>query len=236
MNKVIHRSDTRGKAEYGWLTSRHTFSFANYYNPDRIKFGKLCVLNDDIVESSMGFDTHHHDNMEIISIPLVGTLRHKDSIGNEHVISRGDIQIMSAGTGITHSEYNASSIESVNFLQIWILPKKINIHPRYDQKTININSTKNEFKAIVTPNQENDITVWINQDAFFSLANLDTGKAVSYQCNFDNPAVYIFLISGEINIDGDILHSRDGIALSNLAQIKIYANSASTILCIETTF
>jgi len=234
MNKVIHRSDSRGKAEHGWLKSRHTFSFASYHNPDRMGFGKLRVLNDDIVEPDMGFGTHPHDNMEIISIPIEGTLHHKDSMGNEHIISSGEVQIMSAGTGITHSEYNASSTEPVNFLQIWVLPKKINIQPRYAQKSIK--STNNEFKAIVTPNPENDNTVWINQEAYFSLSNLEAGKSISYQCHFDNPAVYIFLISGEINIDGDVLHHRDGIALSNVEQIEIGANNESTILCIETTF
>lgn len=145
MNKVIHRSSSRGLAEHGWLHSRLTFNFASYFDPDRMGFGKLRVLNDDIVDSSMGFDTHPHTNMEIVSIPISGTLRHKDSMGNQHIIRSGEVQIMSAGTGITHSEYNDSSTEEVNFLQIWILPKKRNIEPRYEQKEIDTNITQNRF-------------------------------------------------------------------------------------------
>lgn len=235
MNKIIHRSGSRGTAKHGWLYSHHTFSFANYHNPNRMGCGKLRVLNDDIVEPDMGFDTHPHDNMEIVSIPLSGTLRHKDSMGSQHIISSGEVQIMSAGTGITHSEYNASSVDPVNFLQIWILPKKRNIEPRYAQKAINIKSFNNEFSVIVSPNRAHNNAVWINQDAYFSLSNLEPGKAVSYECNFDKSAVYVFVISGEIIIDGDVLYDRDGMAVDNLEKFEINASKESTVLCIETT-
>lgn len=234
MNKVIHRSDSRGLAEHGWLHSRHTFSFASYHDPDRMGFGKLRVLNDDIVEPSMGFGTHPHNNMKIVSIPISGTLRHKDSMGNQHIIRSGEVQIMSAGTGITHSEYNDSSTGPVNFLQIWILPKKRNIEPRYAQKAIYTNIAKNRFLDIVTPRQENNDAVWINQDAYFSLSVLEKENTVTYKCNFDNPAIYIFIISGEIVIDNEVLKKRDGIALDDLTKIEIRANEESKVLCIET--
>jgi redox-sensitive bicupin YhaK (pirin superfamily) len=233
MNKVIHRSDSRGVAEHGWLHSRHTFSFSNYHNPDRMGFGKLRVLNDDIVDPGMGFGTHPHSNMEIVSIPLSGTLRHQDSMGNKHTIRSGEVQVMSAGTGITHSEYNDSSTEPVNFLQIWILPDKLNIEPRYEQKVIG-NETMNRFTDIVTPDKEAGDAVWINQQANFSLCNLEEGNTVSYECKFDNPAVYIFVISGEIAVDGDILNTRDGMALDNLKRMKLKANRDAKVLCIET--
>ena len=234
MNKEIDRSDSRGSAEHGWLHSRHTFSFASYHNPKRMGFGKLRVLNDDIVQPNMGFDTHFHDNMEIVSIPLSGALRHKDNMGNQHIIRSGEVQIMSAGTGITHSEYNDSPAEPVNFLQIWILPKKENIKPRYAQKTIDEKSINNKLLEIVSPYQENNDAVWINQDAYFSLSRLEAGNTISYKCHFANPAVYVFVISGEIIIDTEILYDRDGIALDNLTKIAIDAHKDSKILCIET--
>ncbi len=233
MNKVIHRSNSRGTADHGWLRSRHTFSFANYRNPERMGFGKLRVLNDDIVEPSMGFDTHSHKNMEIVSIPISGTLRHQDSMGNQHIIRSGEIQIMSAGTGITHSEYNDSSTEPVNFLQIWISPKKMNIGPRYAQKEIDSNIT-NRFVDIVKPDQEECDAVWINQDAYFSHSNLDEGSTVSYECKLHKPAIYIFVISGEIVVDSNILYDRDGIALDDLTRVELIANRGSKVLCIET--
>ena len=233
MNKVIHRSESRGIADHGWLRSRHTFSFANYHNPDRMGFGQLRVLNDDIVEPSKGFDTHSHKNMEIVSIPISGTLRHQDSMGNQHIIRSGEIQIMSAGTGISHSEYNNSTAEDVNFLQIWILPKKMNIGPRYAQKEIDSNIT-NRFVEIVKPDQEDDDAVWINQDAYFSHSNLDEGSTVSYKSKLNNSALYIFVISGEIAIDGDILSDRDGISLDDLTKVELVANRGSKVLCIET--
>ena len=233
MNKVIHRSDSRGIADHGWLHSRHTFSFANYHNPDRMGFGKLRVLNDDIVEPSMGFGIHPHDNMEIVSILTSGTLRHQDSMGNQHTIRSGEIQIMSAGTGISHFEYNDSSTEPVNFLQVWILPKKVNIEPRYAQTAIDSNITY-RFVDIVKPDQVNNEAVWINQDAYFSHSNLDEGSTVSYECKLHKPAIYIFVISGEIVIDSNILYDRDGIALDDLPRVELIANRGSKVLCIET--
>jgi len=233
VNKVIHRADTRGTSNHGWLHSRHTFSFANYHNPERMNYGKLRVLNDDTVEPGLGFGTHPHDNMEIVSIPISGTLRHQDSMGNQHTIRNGEIQIMSAGTGIKHSEYNESSTDPVNFLQIWILPKTLNITPRYAQREIDINIT-NRFVNIVTPDPENNNAIWINQDAYFSYSSIDKESTVHYECKFTNPAIYLFVISGEIMVDGDILYERDGMAIDDLTRVKLVASKETKILCIET--
>ena len=168
---TYHKNESRGLADHDWLISRHTFSFAGYYNPERMNFGLLRVLNDDIVKPSMGFGTHPHENMEIISIPLSGALRHQDSMGNKHIISTGEVQIMSAGSGLTHSEYNNSSSDDVNFLQIWVLPKEKDITPRYGQKLFDVSGRQNRFQRVVTP-QASEETIWINQDAWFSLADI----------------------------------------------------------------
>ena len=184
-NTVLHKADSRGYANHGWLLSRHTFSFANYYNPDRMHFGALRVLNDDVVEAGKGFGTHPHDNMEIISIPLEGDLEHKDSMGNISVIRHGDIQVMSSGTGIFHSEYNKNSDRQVKFLQIWIFPNKKNVTPRYDQITLSFGDRHNKLQQVLSPDAD-DEGVWIYQNAWFHIGKFDRGFITEYQLKEKN--------------------------------------------------
>jgi hypothetical protein len=230
-NKVFHAADSRGLANHGWLVSRHTFSFANYYNPDRVHFGALRVLNDDIVEPGMGFGTHPHDNMEIISIPLSGSLAHKDSTGTEREIKSGEVQIMSAGSGINHSEYNYSKKEEVNFLQIWILPKERNIAPRYDQKDFSVALETDKLVTVVSPAKQG--ALWINQDAELSLGNLTKGAIVKHKIHFPGNAVYAFLIDGEAVVNDSRLSKRDAVGYYGLKDISIEAKADSKILIIE---
>ena len=232
MKSVYHQNDSRGLADHGWLKSRHTFSFANYHNPERMNFGLLRVLNDDIVTPSMGFGTHPHENMEIISIPLSGALRHQDSMGNKHIISTGEVQIMSAGRGITHSEYNDSSSEDVNFLQIWVLPKERDITPRYDQKLFDEGNRKNRFQLLVAP-ENSEETVLINQDAWFSLADIEAEKQVVYEKNDKKNGVYFFVIEGNVNIDGNAVKRRDGLGIVDGETYPIVAQSKAQLLAIE---
>lgn len=232
MTRVLDIAETRGEANHGWLYSRHTFSFADYHNPQRMGFGLLRVINDDLVAPSGGFPTHPHKNMEIISIPLAGSLGHEDSMGNKHVIHAGEIQLMSAGTGVAHSEQNNSDSEKVNFLQIWVMPKKINIEPRYEQKEINKEKMHNSFNLIIAP-MGTDSVVGINQDAYFSIAKIDAGKTIDYIKHDDNNGVYMFLIDGNINIGAQELSKRDGVGISEEDSLKIKAHESSEILCIE---
>ncbi len=232
MKPMYHENQSRGLADHGWLKSRHTFSFADYYNPERMNFGLLRVLNDDIVTPSMGFGTHPHENMEIISIPLSGALRHQDSMGNKHIISTGEVQIMSAGSGITHSEYNDSSSEDVNFLQIWVLPKEKDITPRYDQKLFDEGNRKNRFQLLVAP-ENSEETVLINQDAWFSLADIEAEKQVVYEKNDKKNGVYFFVIEGNVNIDGNAVKKRDGLGIVDGKTYPIVAQSKAQILAIE---
>lgn len=229
---ITHSSESRGLADHGWLKSRHTFSFANYYNPDRMGFGALRVINDDWVEAGMGFGTHSHQDMEIISIPLEGVLGHKDSEGNSHFIKKGEVQIMSAGTGIYHSEMNASSTDPVKFLQIWVLPKHKGVKPRYEQKTFELTDRMNKIATIVSPDGRNG-SVTINQDAFFSLTDLENEKEVEYKKNLQGNGVYIFVLNGEISIEADRFKPRDGIAYPSFESLKITANKNSEILFME---
>ncbi len=200
MKKVLHKAETRGHANHGWLNSYHSFSFAGYYNPERIHFGALRVLNDDSVAAGMGFGTHPHDNMEIISIPLSGDLRHKDSMGNETVIKQGDIQVMSAGTGIAHSEMNANKDKDVKFLQIWVFPNKKNVQPRYGQITLDENKMKNNLLQVLSPNAD-DEGVWIHQDAWFSLGNLEQGFTTEYKLKGTDSGVCAFFLEGGVTTD-----------------------------------
>ena len=232
MKKVIHKADTRGYADHGWLKSRHTFSFANYYDPKRVQFGLLRVLNDDIVEGGMGFGTHPHDNMEIISIPLKGDLAHRDSAGHHQIIRAGDVQIMSAGSGIAHSEYNHSENEEVNFLQIWVFPKERNIKPRYEQKTFQLSERQNRFQTVVSP-EKNGETLWINQDAYFSLGHFDAGQKTEYSICKKGNGIYLFVVEGEIEINGDILGRRDAAGITETETIPFQAKTASEILIME---
>ena len=223
-NIILHRAETRGNANHGWLQSRHTFSFANYYNPERIHFGALRVLNDDTVAAGMGFGTHPHDNMEIISIPLEGDLEHRDSMGNVSVIRHGDIQVMSAGTGIQHSEYNKSKDNLVKFLQIWVIPNKKNVKPRYDQITLDLNDRKNKLQQILSPNAD-DAGVWIHQDAWFHLGTFDKDLAIDYTLHKAGNGVYAFVLKGEISINGTALKDRDGLGIWDVSQISITAQT-----------
>lgn len=231
MKTVVHKSESRGLANHGWLNSRHSFSFAGYHDPERIHFGALRVLNDDQVAAGKGFGTHPHDNMEIVSIPLYGDLAHKDSTGTEEVIKSGDVQIMSAGSGLRHSEYNHSKEEEVQFLQIWIFPKERNITPRYEQKTFSVEDRMNKFQTVVSP--EHSHAVWINQDAFFSMANLDAGTRLAYDLKKPGNGVYFFVLNGDINIANEKLDTRDAVGVTDSESIEIKASSYAEILAIE---
>jgi redox-sensitive bicupin YhaK (pirin superfamily) len=223
---ILHKAETRGDANHGWLHSRHTFSFADYYDPDRMHFGALRVLNDDLVEAGMGFGTHPHENMEIVSIPLEGDLEHKDSMGNVSVIRNGDVQVMSAGTGITHSEYNKNKDRLVKFLQIWVFPNKKNVKPRYDQITLRSGDRHNSFQQILSPNAD-DEGVWIYQDAWFHLGQFDKGVSTNYTIKKKGNGVYAFIIEGDVSIEGNNLEERDGLGIWDSDNISIKANSQS---------
>ncbi|MDR6561532.1 MULTISPECIES: pirin family protein [unclassified Arcicella] len=223
-NSVLHKADSRGHANHGWLDSNHTFSFANYYNPERMHFGVLRVLNDDRVDAGKGFGRHPHDNMEIISIPLEGNLEHKDSMGNVAVIKQGDIQVMSAGTGIYHSEYNQSQDSLVKFLQIWVFPNKKNVTPRYDQITLDTKDRHNNLQQILSPNPE-DEGVWIHQDAWFHLGTFDKDFEKTYQIKKKGNGVYAFVLKGSFDIEGFEVANRDGFGVWNVDSLKIKAIS-----------
>lgn len=231
-NQVLHRADTRGHANHGWLDSHHTFSFAHYYNPERMHFGALRVLNDDRVSPAMGFGKHPHDNMEIISIPLDGELEHRDSMGNVAKIRKGDIQVMSAGTGIFHSEYNAMSDKEVRFLQIWVFPNKRDVTPRYDQITLNPDDRLNRFQQILSPNAD-DEGVWIHQDAWFHLGHLQAGKKAGYELKKAGNGVYAFLLEGEVKIAGETLKRRDGFGIWDTTSFEVEASQDAEILLME---
>jgi redox-sensitive bicupin YhaK (pirin superfamily) len=229
----IHKAETRGYADHGWLKAKHSFSFASYYDETRIHFGLLRVLNDDIVEPAMGFGTHPHDNMEIVTIPLEGSLEHKDSMGHIEVLIPGEIQIMSAGSGLRHSEYNHSKTELVNLLQIWVFPKERDIEPRYDQRVFDDEGKNNKFQTLVSPDKENKDTLWINQNAYFALAKIDSGKEISYNVNLRGNGVYIFIIEGAVTIDGQDFAKRDGIGIEGTEIVTVKANKESYVLAIE---
>ena len=232
-NSVLHKANTRGHANHGWLESYHTFSFANYHNPERMNFGVLRVLNDDRVSQGMGFGKHPHDNMEIISIPLEGDLEHQDSMGNTTVIKEGDIQAMSAGTGIFHSEYNKNKDQLVKFLQIWIYPNQKNVTPRYDQITLDLNDRHNKLQQILSPNPE-DEGVWIHQDAWFHIGKFDHDFATSYELKKPGNGIYAFVLKGDFTIGNISLNERDGLGIWDTNAIKITANlSNAEILLME---
>lgn len=231
MKTIIHKAETRGKVNFGWLDSHHSFSFGHYHNPERMNFGMLRVLNDDIVEGGAGFPTHPHNNMEIVSIPLSGALAHKDSTGTARAINTGEVQIMSAGSGLTHSEYNHSKSEEVNFLQVWVIPKERNITPRYDQRHFDVNERKNKLQTVVAPND--DQALWINQDAWFSLADLDHNQTLNYTINKEGNGVYVFVIDGDVQIGENQLEKRDSIGVSETDQFEINAKVNAKVLFIE---
>jgi len=232
MKTVLHKADTRGHADHGWLNSYHSFSFASYYNPERMHFGTLRVLNDDTVEAGRGFGTHPHQNMEIISIPLEGDLKHMDSMGNVAVIREGDIQVLSAGTGISHSEYNKNSDRQVKFLQIWIFPREKDVSPRYDQSSIRDLAKKNSFYQILSPNPK-EPGVWIHQDAWFHMADLDEGHEATYQLKRAGNGVYIFVLSGKVTVSGQELEQRDGMGIWEITELTVRAAKTSRVLLMD---
>lgn len=232
MKTVLHKAATRGHANHGWLNSYHSFSFGGYYEPSRVHFGMLRVLNDDSVAAGMGFGTHPHDNMEIISIPLSGDLKHRDSMGNETIIKQGDIQVMSAGTGISHSEMNANRDSEVKFLQIWVIPNKKNVQPRYGQITLDEVKMKNNLLQMLSPN-ENDEGVWIHQDAWFSMGDLEKGLSIEYKLKNSNNGVYAFVLEGNVNINGEELNKRDGLGIIEADVLIIKADTDAKLLLME---
>lgn len=224
-NMILHKADSRGHANHGWLDSHHSFSFANYYDPDRMHFGVLRVLNDDTVAAGRGFGTHPHENMEIISIPLEGDLEHKDSMGNTQVIKQGDIQVMSAGSGITHSEFNRNADKLTRFLQIWVFPRQRNVTPRYDQLTLDESALRNRFQQVLSPDPDDD-GVWIHQDAWFSLGRFDGDRSASYPLRREGNGVYAFMIEGGGNMNGQQLERRDGLGIWDVSELEFRAGKA----------
>lgn len=223
---ILHKAANRGHANHGWLDSYHTFSFGSYYNSQIMNFGALRVLNDDTVSGGRGFGSHPHDNMEIISIPLEGDLEHEDNLGNVAVIRKGDVQIISAGTGVFHSEKNKNANAQVQFLQIWLFPNKLNGAPRYDQVSLDVNDRHNNFQQILSPNLD-DAGVWVQQDAWFSLGKFDQGFQTTYQIKKLGNGVYAFVIDGDVTINGQALHRRDGFGIWETDQLSFTADSAN---------
>ena len=233
MKLTVHRSGCRGHFNHGWLKTWHTFSFASYYNPDRMHFGALRVLNDDIVQAGMGFGTHPHDNMEIITIVLEGELEHRDSMGNGSVIRPGEVQVMSAGTGIQHSEFNHSETTDINLLQIWVFPDKKNVEPRYDQVKFQEDEMNGNWRTVVSPDGK-DNTLWINQQAWFSLGVFSPETAFSYQLKKPGNILYLFVISGDVNVESETIHQRDGLCIEEIENnVSMKANKQSKLLAME---
>lgn len=233
MKTILHKANTRGHANHGWLDSYHTFSFGGYYQADRVRFGALRVLNDDTVAGGMGFGTHPHDNMEIISIPTRGDLEHKDSMGNTQVIRQGDVQVMSAGTGILHSEKNKNQDQPVEFFQIWVFPNQKNVEPRYDQQHFADKEKQNRLLTVVSPLGTSDSGVQIHQDAWFSLGKLDKGFQTNYALKKNGNGVYVFIIEGEVSVNGTILQKRDGVGITDTDRIDLSANTNAEVLLME---
>lgn len=233
MKTTLYKANSRGHAAHGWLDSWHSFSFASYHDPDRIHFGALRVLNDDTVAPGMGFGKHPHDNMEIISIPLDGDLEHSDNIGNRAVIRQGDVQAMSAGTGVVHSEKNKNNDRQVKFLQIWVFPKERNVAPRYDQKTFGNAEKKNNWLTVVSPLGSEDGGVQIHQDAWFSLGSLDKETELAYTVKKDGNGVYAFVLNGDVSINGTKLARRDGLGIEGEKTLSVKANSDAELLLME---
>lgn len=232
MQKTITKSSDRGNSDHGWLKANFSFSFANYYNPNNIHFGALRVLNDDVVIGGAGFSEHPHDNMEIITIPLRGSIVHKDSMGNEGKISPGEIQVMSAGTGVLHSEKNGSTREEMNTLQIWVFPNKRNVDPRYGQYNYTEKFNNNTLRQIVSPNKDDD-GLWIHQDAWFSMGKFEKDKSTNYLPKKNGNGIYIFVIEGSIEVVGEVLEKRDAIGINDTNKIEIISRTNSHFLLID---
>lgn len=232
MKTILYRAADRGSADYGWLKPNYYFSFSQYHNPARVHFGLLRVLNDDFVAGGGGFPTHPHDNMEIVTIPFTGALQHKDSTGGQGVIQAGDVQIMSAGTGVQHSEFNASATEPVTLFQVWVFPKQRNITPRYDQKSFDVNDRINQWQTVISPNDAQK-ALWINQDAVFSLTKLEAGKSIAYKNTFSGNGVFLVNISGTASVGDIVLQKRDAVGISETAGFTITATEDTELLAIE---
>jgi redox-sensitive bicupin YhaK (pirin superfamily) len=232
MKKVVYRSEDRGYADHGWLKAKHSFSFAGYHDPGKVHFGLLRVLNDDSIAPAMGFGAHPHDNMEIVTIPLKGAIKHRDSMGHEGIINAGDVQIMSAGKGITHSEFNASKTEFLNLFQIWVFPKVKNIQPRYDQKTFTADTRKGKFQLLVSPGKE-DGTLWINQDAWFSLGDFEAGQQATYAPALPTNGAYIMVVNGSAEIEGEKLNERDAIGVWDTGKLDIQVTKDAELLVLD---
>ncbi|WP_026712015.1 pirin family protein [Flavobacterium filum] len=231
-NVVLHKANERGHADHGWLNAYHSFSFANWYNPDKVQFGVLRVLNDDTVAPGMGFGMHPHDNMEIITIPLEGDLAHKDSMGNAETIKFGDVQVMSAGTGIRHSEFNPNADRRTKLLQIWLFPNKRNVTPRYQQITLDVSDRHNKLKQILSPNAD-DEGVWIHQDAWFSMGKLDQGFTTEYNVKRKENGVYAFVITGKVTINGYALDTKDALGVWDTEKLDIQVDENAELLLMD---
>ncbi len=232
MNISIQKAAARGAADYGWLKARYYFSFSNYHNPKQIHFGALRVLNDDIIAGGGGFPTHPHDNMEIVTIPHSGAIAHRDTTGGSGTIMAGDVQIMSAGSGVQHSEKNASETEASNLFQLWVFPKVKNIKPRYDQRTFNVDDRINKWQVVVSP-LEKDGALWINQDAVFSLTKLEAGNTLAYENSFTGNGVYLVVINGTVTINDSTLEKRDAAGITGSDRFTITATADAELLAVE---
>ncbi|MFP4845968.1 pirin family protein [Winogradskyella sp. PE311] len=234
MKTIIHKADTRGYADHGWLKSHHTFSFSSYQNPERNNFGMLRVLNDDLVQPKMGFGTHPHQNMEIISIPLKGALSHKDSMGNKRAIEVGEVQVMSAGTGLTHSEFNDSKTDEVNFLQLWIIPEEMSVEPNYEQREFPIEGRNNKLQTIIAPKDklEGD-ALPISQQAYIYRTNLEADNSLNLNLKSKDNGLYIFVVDGNVEVDGNLLNKRDAIGVYDTENIQIKSNDNSELVIVE---
>ncbi|EDP96349.1 pirin family protein [Kordia algicida OT-1] len=234
MQTTYHKANTRGKADHGWLKSHHSFSFASYHNPERMGFGQLRVLNDDIVKPKMGFGTHPHQNMEIISIPLSGALSHKDSMDNKRAITVGEVQVMSAGTGLQHSEFNDSKTDEVNFLQLWIQPEELGVAPRYEQKHFDLSKRENQFQTVVAPKDNTiDDALWIHQQAYISLGNFDASQTINFKLNNASHGIYVFVLEGKIEIDDQTLETKDALGIWDTKNVAMNIQKNSKILVVE---
>ena len=232
MKMIIHKAADRGGADHGWLKAKHYFSFGGYHNPEKVHFGLLRVLNDDYIAGGGAFPTHPHDNMEIVTIPFTGALKHKDSTGGEGIIQAGDIQIMSAGTGVQHSEANESKTDPVTLFQVWVFPKERNIKPRYDQRNFNVADRKNNWQIVVSPNEE-DKALWINQDARFALTKIEAEKTLQYENAFKGNGVYLVVINGSVEVNNETLNKRDAAGISGTDNVEIKALEDAELLAIE---
>ena len=234
MKTVLHKADTRGHANHGWLDTHHSFSFASWYNPERLHFGELRVLNDDIVAAGKGFGLHPHDNMEIVTIMLDGTLEHRDSMGHTEQLHPNEVQAMSAGTGIQHAEYNASKTDSLNLLQIWVFPDTHNVEPRYNQRKFDPKGRQGKWQFLVAPKQaEEETTLWLHQNTWFARAELNAGGNMDYKLHDQMNGAYLFVIGGSIKVGDKQLNRRDGLGISDLDVVKIEASEDSDVLLIE---